>query len=585
METLVSLLNNAVDKYAGRIAVKSQITGESWTYKKLREQAWRVNAALLRRDVGRGDMIPIVCDNNPSFLAADYGVLYSGATAVPINERLKPEDLLIDYFSLVKPKLVLAERSYVEKVRKYTDVPVVSIEDTLMEAPLEPREEISPDHPSTIIFSSGTTSKTIRAFKAVVLSHKNVSSNVISTSHLSDRAERVDGFPQGIYMAGLARQWHSFAYMVQKAFLHSGALLHFTNERGVFLGGHGPKINPHYSIMVPERAGVIMRRIQKDIRKKGDNLYKLFQYFLEKSNEFNYQRINNSNFNFNGWLLHQLGNQTIYRIVRKGLRQKVGKNIRYLIGGSAPLPLEIQEFFYSIGLPIYQGYGLTETSPVISVNVPEAYRFGSSGKPIRGVEVLIADPDSIKSGTIKVLEEGKRGVILTKGDNVFGSYYGDRELTKAAFVGGWFNTGDLGSVDGGFLYVKGRIKDQIRTLRGESPDVGAETEYSGKGRISKLIVVGNGMQRAGVLVVPDETSIKALAGGLSERDLIKDICKKELADSLDKLGIPLDSSRVAIISDFSDYPALMTDTMKVRRELVAETYAGQIKRICNPKSN
>jgi long-chain acyl-CoA synthetase len=584
MGTLVSLLDRAVEKFPGRVAVKSKLGGENWTYEQFKDEALKVSGALSKHGVGKGDRVAIISDNTPAFAAGDYGVLYSGATSVPIDQNLRPADLLPEYLNLAEPKVILVEGKYFHKVNSKTNIPVIPLESALDAQPYRPDVKINVEDPSTIIFSSGTSAESERSFKAVVLSHQNIFSNVIATEHLPTRAEKVDGYPQGVYLGGIGRQWHSFEYMMQKAFFHAGGLLNFTSM-GKLREGAAAEINPHYMIMIPDLANMMMRRIKKQVKSKTGRFYPAFEWCLKHSGDFYYELKNNGSFDVGKRCVDLLGDQVFYKRIRKDLEQKIGKNKPYFIGGSAKLPVDLQIFFYILDLPIFQGYGLTETSPVICVNTPENYRFESSGKIIRGTNVIIADETALEDRKIHPLGRGETGVILVEGPNVFKKYLRDPERTRNAFVDGWFNTEDLGYSKKGFLHIQGRIKDILRSLKGESVDAASiEPAYRNEGRISRIVLVGNDQQKIGALIVPDDASRAALKSGrLDEIGFKASLCENELSNSKEKFGFRFLRGNTAIITDFDENPGLVTNTMKVRRALVQRHYTEKVNRICNPK--
>jgi len=581
--TLTSILDDSVERFGKRTAVKSQITGENWTYEELREQAFRVCHALYEHGVGKGDRVVIISDNTPAFVAGDYGILYTGATSVPIDQNLRPADLLPEYLELAEPKVVLAEGKYIHKLNN-SSIPVIPLESALMSQAYEPDVQIYAEDPSTIIFSSGTSAESERSFKAVVLSHWNIVSNILATEDLPARAEKIDGHPQGIYLGGIGKQWHSFEYMIQKAFFHAGGMIHFT-DMGKLREGTAAEINPHYMIMIPDLADVMMRRIKKQVKTKTGRFYPAFEWFLKHSGDFYYEFVNNRAFNIEKWCVDLLGNQVFYKRIRADLENKIGKNKPYFIGGSSKLPLKHQLFFYILGLPIFQGYGLTETSPVICVNTPEDYKFESSGKIIEGTHVIIADQTALEDRKIRILGEGERGVILVKGPNVFKGYLKDSKRTENAFVDGWFNTEDLGHKENEFLHIQGRTKDILRSLQGETVDAASiEPAYRNEGRISRVILVGNEQQRIGALIVPDETSTARLKSGtLDENSFRASLCANELSDSKERFGFRFLLGNTSIVTDF-DEGTLVTNTMKVKREIVKRHYANKVNKICNPKS-
>lgn len=576
--TLVSLLDSAVEKFSGRTAVKSQITGENWTYEELHETSRRVAGYLIEKGVEKGDRVVIISDNNPGFIAANSGVLRTGAISVPIDQNLRPENLLADYLQLVQPRVILSDPKYALKIKKYTEAKIILTEEALQGAPKSSDIEIAKDDVSTIIFSSGTSSDSERAAKAVMLTHDNIVSNVLATQELPRYVEETRG-EQGIYLAGLAKQWHSFENMIYQAFINAGGLMHFTDISS-FMKGHAASINPHYVIMVPSVANSIMQKIKKDIAKKGKLVSGLFEWFLEQSGKCDYERVNNDNPLLREQIIDGFGDKLFYKKIREGLESKLGKNKPFLIGGSAKLPLKTMLFNSVISFLINQGYGLTETSPVISINVPWAYRFDSSGEVIDGTDVFIADPDLLKERKIKELPEGKSGVILVKGRNVFKGYYRDKERTKSVFIDGWFNTEDKGYMLKKFLHVEGRFKKQTRLSKGESVEEGPiESYYSTEGL--NVIVVGEDCRKPGLLVVPDDEMLVAIKSGKQD-SVISDV-RRIVSDSQKRFGYNFSNS-LAIVSDINEHPEWITGTMKFRGELIKKHYAETIKKICNAKS-
>ena len=618
-ETLVGLLDYSVETYGDRTAIKSQITGEQWTYKELRECAYRVSGSLLEKKVEKGDRIVLISENTPEFVFANYGILYTGATVVPVDEKLRPEDLYSEYFNHVKPKLIIVERKHADKIRKYVkDIPVVLLEDLLYDEAVRPNVEINEDDIAAIIFSSGTTSDSDRAFKEPMLSHKNIASNIIATRKLPKLAEDRDGAEQGVYLAGVGKQWHSFEYMMQQALLYAGCLLHYTNfatfrrvmksrkkeERETDLG-----INPHYILMIPVVADTLMGEIKSNVEKMAPQMREKiekkysrmkyypvikwlmdklsFEYCLENSMEYHYQWTNNRRCSLKRFLIDQIGARVYYKKIREGLKGKLGNSKPYFIGGSAPLALETAKFFGAIRVLIYQGYGQTETGPVVSVNTPGNYYYGSSGPVIEGTEVLIADAEYLeKEGKIREVKKGREGVILVRGTNVFKGYYGDLKKTEEAFIEGWLNTGDIGSISARrhlfwrkkFLNVLGRVGDLICRKGGEKKlATPIESYYRAQGVDG--ILVGNNQERFGLLVIVDD-NIREQAQDLK---FVQQYCREHFADSTKRFGVKFFSDNVRFISrtDFDAHPELVTNTMKRRRRIIEQVYESRIREACN----
>lgn len=622
METLVSLLDNAVDKYAGRTAIRSRVTKRSLTYKEFRDQVWKVSNTLMQNRVREGDRVVVIGKNVPEYLIAAYGSSYAGASSALVTAGLRPESLLGDHLKSVDPKVILVQDEFRREVERYSgDAKVISFEEALKADSLRPDVSVNADDLSTIIFSSGTTSESLGAFKGIMLSHWNITSNIIATRNLPKLAE-YGGAEQGVYMTGLAEPGHSFEYMVQRAFLYTGGLLEFTNISGLQRGLDGKEIAPHYMIVVPKLANLIMAEIKDNARKqvaeklpnviekykgkKSERFVKWliggydFDKFLGNSCEIVYDWVNGSwwdvrKYNPVKWARHKIADKYIYSEIRNRLKEKFGHNLKWCIGGSAALPLETELASYVVGFKIHQGYGLSETSPVICVNLPWAKRFGSSGKPIKGVKVGIFDPEALEQGklrkakktTLELIVGSKKrkikvreGVILVKGPNVFQGYLNDPEETRKAFIEGWFNTEDLGYMKKGFLHITGRVKDIICTLDGKKTfATPIETYYSAKGL--DMILVGNDKNRVGVLIVPDKKTKDALGEGRLQDGELTESVLEMLSDSGKRFGVSFNRQSISIILDFDEHPELVTRTLKPRRRLVEKHYMEKVEEICN----
>lgn len=564
MPTIVSLLEERVRSSKSNVAVRD-LNGQSFTYGDIWRNSNRVASYLAANRLKRGDNIGLISGNEPSFLFGDLGILRLGATSVLINQALEPRELLLEYVRHTNVAAILAADRFIGATvdAVQSSVPVLSLEQCMQCTPSFINEEISEDDPATVIFSSGTSAKTARSFKAVVLTHGNIASNILAVRHLDDV------MPEGPYMTGIADQWHSFEYMVQKTMMFLGRELYFGNK--VNIAKSACTINPAAMIMVPRMANLTMEAITRDIRKnKGDKVANMFLDFIDASSQYLMHTVNEGRIDILGYLRHTAGEMLCYRKVREGLKKRFGENRVFLIGGSAPLDIKTQLFFAAIGLPIYQGFGLTETSPVISVNMPPLrgnYKFGSSGKVIPGVAVKILDPD-----TLAEMPTGREGAIYVMGPNVFHSYYGDPELTaqvKRQIPGSngiWFNTEDAGTLDEkGYLSITGRLKRLIVLENGNKVNpVPIETEYENKGHVSRLVCVGEGKKYVAAIVIPKKSSLEEIAAG----SLTRERMEAEIMQMLTArdYGKDVDLSKLAVDYGFDEanIQFVTPGTMKLR---------------------
>jgi len=571
--TLVDLLDDSVRKYGEDIAIRRQIPGEprsdkGRTYRELQERAFRVSNYLLSRGVDKGDRVMLITNNLPEFVEADFGVLYAGAVSVPVDQHLRIESLYGDYSDLIEPKLIVVDPKYDSKVRKYCGkFPIVSLEDVFKGEATDPKVEVNYSDLATIIFSSGVSSVTGRDFKAVMLSHDNLYTNIEATQFLHEMIEKTDGVKQEIYLAGLEKHWHAFGYMVVKSALSVGGRAHFTSKSELEKG-NAAHINPHYMIMVPKSANDILEDIKNQVSEKGSNIADVFEWFLKQSNDFHYQKRNENKYNFLKGLAHIVGDKVFYSKIRKELQKKFGRNKISFLGGSANLPLDIEMSFNSFDRTIYNGYGLSEMSPVVSMTRSKDYLFGYSGELILGVDAQIVDSDMAKNGELKLVKEGNKGLLLLKGPGVFQGYYRDSESTENAFLNGWLNTGDLAILNGKSLRIEGRVDDEFKLSNGEKISPYSIENYCSN-RGLNLLVVGKDRKRVGGLIISEN--------GLLIEDILKS-AYDELSDSREKIGIDFSEGRLAVICPTEKN---YTSTLKLRRNALLEEHSLLIDSLCN----
>jgi long-chain acyl-CoA synthetase len=265
------------------------------------------------------------------------------------------------------------------------------------------------------------------------------------------------------------------------------------------------------------------------------------------------------------------------RLVYSKFREGMGGRIRWFMSGSAPLSVELLEFFWSVGLPIYQGYGLTETSPIVTASLPQSYKVGTVGRPIPGVEVKIAED----------------GEILVKGNCVMQGYYHKAEQTRETFTAdGWLKTGDIGRLDeDGFLLITDRKKELLKTAGGKFvAPAPIENLLKASPLISNAMVVGDRQKFPAVLVVANFAGIedeahKAGREFATHAQMLADPWVRDLyTRELDRLVAPLAQyerpKRFALLeTDFTYANGELTYTMKLKRRVIAERYADTIARM------
>src|SRR5438270_8642982 len=310
----------------------------------------------------------------------------------------------------------------------------------MMQLPADPQvtaiawsvsRSIKPDDLATIIYTSGTTGVP----KGVMLSHGNMAANI--------NYFRCDfGFRQGMSCISFLPLSHVTARTVDLGLLDSGVTLAHLPQIDQ-LSQALLEVRPHILLSVPRVYEKVHAQVELNAAKFPNK--QVYRWAVRTGRAHCNEILAGKTPASPGW---KLANKLVFANVRAG----IGGQVKCFISGGAPLGRELAEWYADIGIRIYEGYGLTETSPVIAVNSPVAHRIGSVGKPLGNVEVRIADD----------------GEILVRGPSVFQSYWNKNEETRNAFVDGWFKTGDIGHIDeDGFLYVTDRKKDLLKTSGGK----------------------------------------------------------------------------------------------------------------------
>jgi len=344
---------------------------------------------------------------------------------------------------------------------------------------------------------------------------------------------------------------------------------------------------------VPALAKSFRKNIESNIRKKGKTTEKLFNHALKTAYDFNKEGYNKDRWNrpCKKLLLY------IYdKLLFSKVRQAMGGKLRFFIGGGALLDIELQRFFYAIGIPMFQGYGLSEATPVISTNGLKKHKLGSSGILVANLELKICDAEG------KELPTGEKGEIVVKGENVMLGYWKNPEATKQTIIDGWLHTGDMGYTDkDGFLYVLGRFKSLLIGSDGEkySPE-GIEEGICDKSKYLEQMILHNNQDPYTVaLIVPDKEQLKMYVEetkpGLSSdsREAVETALLKiqEIINDYKGSGIYAGEyperwlpAAVAILPEaFTEQNQLLNSTMKPVRGKIEERYKNLLAFLYTPE--
>ena len=548
------------------------------TYTELGRRVYAFARALHELGVRKGDRVSILSENCPEWAITDWATLCLGAITVPIYPTLtapQVQEILRDS----EPKvLVVSDKKQLRKACEAVEgtglnPQMICIEPdsgsetpsfeqmlnqpgALTESELRAMVESSqPDDIITFIYTSGTTGEP----KGAMLTHRNLISNIEAVLQM------IDCRPDDLFLSFLPLS-HVFERMGGH-FLPVYAGLTIAYAESLFtLANDIVEVKPTLMLGVPRFYASVMDRILASARQMPPLRQKLFYRTLEVGKVYSRCIREGRPVPLGVRLQHAV----LDKLVAAKIRERVGGRLRFFVSGGAALPKEVAEFFHAFGILILEGYGLTETSPVLTVNPPSAPRFGSVGKPIPGVEITIAED----------------GEILARGPNIMLGYYKKPEATAAAIdPDGWFHTGDVGYMDAdGYLYITDRKKDIIVLANGKNvAPQPIENLLKQSELVQEAVVYGDGMSAPVALIVPNMDTLRAFAkqeGIEADGDALlnHDAVQKRFRQELERVNRELaDFQRVKsfrlISKPFSIETGELTPTLKVKRRVVAEKYA------------
>jgi long-chain acyl-CoA synthetase len=523
MKTIIDLLANSAEKYADNpyLLEKKSDKYESITYRETKEEAWKVAAGLLALGIKKGDRIALLSESRTDWIISELGILHTGAIAVPLSILLKEgADLKFrlehsesrwiivsanqldkiapikkDLKNLEKVILIDPKESYSKDeihlgmVKKMGEEYLKNNYDKFTET----LKSVGPDDYANICYTSGTTADP----KGIILSHRNYTANIEQALTLMDVPEW--------WSTLLILPWdHSFAHTVGIYIMMAvGASLAAVQSGKSYLdslkniSGNIREIKPVFLLSAPALAKNLRKGIEKGIRDKGAFTEKLFNHALKVAYEYN-------GIGWDKGKGFRIFLKPLYKlydiIIFSKIRANFGGRLRFFFGGAALLDMELQKFFYAIGIPMLQGYGLSEASPVISGNMESRHKLGSSGFLVKNLELKICDEDG------QELPVGKKGELIVRGENIMKGYWKNDKATSESLRDGWLHTGDMGYLDeDGFLYVLGRFKSLLISDDGEkySPEGIEETITDRSKFIDQLMLYNNQNKYTSALLVPN----------------------------------------------------------------------------------
>ncbi|MGQ9577112.1 MAG: AMP-dependent synthetase/ligase [Candidatus Aminicenantales bacterium] len=581
VETLSELFLNTVKSYpkpdlmlykreGQYVPISTEVFGE--TVKKMSLGLWELG---LRPE----DKLIILAENRPEWVITDLAAICLGAITVPIYTTLAPEQIryiiddsdakIVVYSGEEQGKKIEEIRPRLTKVEHFitfqeeappsvlTFREILSRGEKILEKQSElfdqRAQKIKPDSLASIIYTSGTTGIP----KGVMLRHSNFISNIKSCSSIIP-------FSQEDTVLSFLPLSHVLERMVMFTYLYKACTIAFAESVDT-VAQNLLEVRPHIMVSVPRVFEKIYARVMDNVLHEPMLKRKIFFWALRVGRDYARRQLARKPIP----RFLQLKRSIAHKLVFSKIIARTGGRVRFFVSGGAPLAKDIAEFFFAMGLTILEGYGLTETSPVISVNTFENIKLGTVGKPIPGVEVKIA-PD---------------GEILTRGPHVMKGYYKKEAETREAFEADWFKTGDIGYIDEeGYVVITDRKKDIIVTAGGKNvAPQPIENLLKTSPYIANSVVVGDRRRFISALVVPNFEKIEEWARekGMvfaSRQEMVKNPqVVNFLQTEVDRLTTNLAAyekvKKIAVLDrDFEIAAGEITPTLKVRRAIIEKRY-------------
>ena len=616
--TIIDLFEESVAKYGEKEFLLEKQAGEfrPTSYNATKQKALAVGAGLVSLGVERNDRISILAEGCNNWIISELGLLYAGAISVPLSIKLEEANDLLFRMRHADVKLIFVSKYQLPKVRRVAkelpDLQYIVVwgegqanlqeGEMTFEALVERGHDylkensesflaisrsLQNDDIATITYTSGTTADP----KGVVLTHRNYTANV----------------EQSLSVVSIPSEWrtliilpldHCFAHVVGFYIMIACGASVATTEVGRTpmetlknIPINIKEVRPHFLLSVPALAKNFRKSIETSIRKKGKGAERMFSLALKTSYLYQADGYTKGR----GWrALLKPAVMLFDKILYSKVREAFGGELQFFIGGGALLDSELQRFFYAVGIPMFQGYGLSEATPVISTNAPTKrdHRFGSSGRLVKPLEVKILDNEGREQ------PRGVKGEIVIKGENVMAGYWKNPDSTADTVRDGWLYTGDMGYVsEDNFLYVLGRFKSLLISSDGEkySPEGMEESMVDKSPFIDQIMIYNNQNPYTIALVVGskenlnrhldergiqgDERAVEAVRIVASE--IAKYRSGGAFANEFPDRWVPA----VIAIADqpFTEQNGLVNSTMKVVRNKVEKAFEEAISHAYTPE--
>ena len=609
--TIIDFVEKYTNEFSELTFLREKVEGV-WTetsFRATREEAHKIGAGLVALGLKKGDKVSLLSQGRNLWITSELGILYAGGVNVPLSIKLTESiDLLfriqhsesryviVSEQQLPKIRSIIKDCPLVEKIivldpiedyqaneMSITDV-IAMGEEYLKEHAEEWKalyESIGPDDYANISYTSGTTADP----KGILLTHRNYTANV-------EQGASVIHCDKGDIMLIILPLDHCFAHVAgfYTMMSYGGSIATVpVGKTAIATLKNIPiaikEVRPMLMLSVPALARNFRKSIETSIKAKGKVVERLYEFALNNAIQYNKEYWNRGGWQAWRYPLVKLFDKIIFKAVREGF----GGRMKFFVGGGALLDIELQRYFCAVGMPMFQGYGLSEATPIICANSNGHAIFGSSGRIVSPLDLKICDDEGNE------VPHGEKGEIVIKGENVMAGYWKNPETTAKTVVDGWLHTGDMGYVTDkhpGYLWVVGRFKSLLISADGEkySPEGYEDSLTDGSKYIEQVILHNNQDPYTIVLIVPNKEALKEYvkaqaidpnteAGKKAMIQKIQDEVNEykngKYAGLFPEQWLP---KAIAVLPEaFTEQNHMVNSTMKIVRGKVEEYYADRIE--------
>lgn len=611
--TIIDFVEQYTAKYGDETFLREKVDGvwKETSFNTTREEAHILAAGFMSMGLEKGDKVALISEGRNYWIFSELGILYAGAVNVPLSFKLESDTDLTFRINHSDARFVIASQTQIDKIRRVIDR-CPKVEKVIVMDPIELKDgeiyigdimaagkeylkehqdlllermaSVGPDDYANISYTSGTTADP----KGILLTHRNYTANV-------DQALSVISIDRGDVMLIILPLDHCFAhvagfYVMMKC---GGSIATVPcGKSTVSLLKNIPtaikEVRPHVLLSVPTLSRNFKKSFDSAIKKSGSFVEKLYEFGIKNAETYNREYYNAGKPCWKMWWRKPI-NAVIDKLVFSKVREGFGGRIKFFVGGGALLDIELQRYYCAIGMPVFQGYGLSEATPVICSNSMGHARFGSSGRVVKPMDIKICDEDG------KEIPNGETGEIVIRGENVMAGYWKNPEATAKTIVDGWLHTGDRGYIckeDPEYLYVTGRFKSLLIASDGEkySPEGYEDSLADGSKFIETSMLYNNQSPYTVVLVIPNKTllaeEVKKAGldpGSLEGKKAQLSIIKEEVdayrpggrrAGMFPERWLP--ASVIVGDTPFTEQNGMLNTTMKMVRGKVEKFYADRI---------